>query len=172
MVFRWLCWHKPIFMKNIWQKQYSQFPYVHDLGKPWWGVAYSVYIMCDQSLSDLCQGDPVARHRHVVIGWSLALSTGAVQSCLCSLNHIMICLQHLAELAVSNLGQLLFCLSITWSRCRNAYRDLWIMTIWPVAGLDGHNLINGPVVKLTSSISRLSTGGIVSLTARNITEFV
>ena len=34
----------------------------------------------------------------------------------------------LRELAVSNLGQLLFCLSITWSRCRNAYRDLWIMT--------------------------------------------
>ena len=33
------------------------------------------------------------------------------------------------ELAVSNLGQPLFCLSITWSRCRNAYRDLWIMTI-------------------------------------------
>ena len=35
----------------------------------------------------------------------------------------------LRELAVSNLGQPLFCLSITWSRCRNAYRDLWIMTI-------------------------------------------
>ena len=31
--------------------------------------------------------------------------------------------------AVSNLGQLLFCRSITRSRCRNAYRDLWIMTI-------------------------------------------
>ena len=35
----------------------------------------------------------------------------------------------LRELAVSNLGQPLFCLSITWSRYRNAYRDLWIMTI-------------------------------------------
>ena len=35
----------------------------------------------------------------------------------------------LRELAVSNLGQPLFCLSITWSRSRNAYRDLWIMTI-------------------------------------------
>ena len=35
----------------------------------------------------------------------------------------------LLELAVSSLGQPLFCLSITWSRCRNAYRDLWIMTI-------------------------------------------
>ena len=35
----------------------------------------------------------------------------------------------LRKLAVSNLGQLLFCRPITWSRCRNAYRDLWIMTI-------------------------------------------
>ena len=35
----------------------------------------------------------------------------------------------LRELAVSNLGQPLFCLSITWSRYCNAYRDLWIMTI-------------------------------------------
>ena len=35
----------------------------------------------------------------------------------------------LRELAVSNLGQPLFCRAITWSRCRNAYRDLWIMTI-------------------------------------------
>ena len=35
----------------------------------------------------------------------------------------------LRELAVNNLGQLQFCLSITWSRCPNAYQDLWIMTI-------------------------------------------
>ena len=35
----------------------------------------------------------------------------------------------LRQLAVSSVGQLLFCLSSTWSRCRNAYRDLWIMTI-------------------------------------------
>ena len=36
----------------------------------------------------------------------------------------------LRELAMSNLGQqLLFCLSITWSKCCNAYRDLWVMTI-------------------------------------------
>ena len=33
------------------------------------------------------------------------------------------------ELAVRNLGQLLFCRLITWSRSRNAYQDLWIMTI-------------------------------------------
>ena len=35
----------------------------------------------------------------------------------------------LRELAVSNLGQLLLCQSITWTRCRNGYRILWIMTI-------------------------------------------
>ena len=40
----------------------------------------------------------------------------------------VVCLQHLAR-ACSNLGQPLFCLSITWCKCRNAYRDLWIMTI-------------------------------------------
>ena len=35
----------------------------------------------------------------------------------------------LRKIAVSNLGQLLFRLSFTWSRYRNAYRYLWIMTI-------------------------------------------
>ena len=40
MVVWWLCWHKTILMKNIRQKQYSQFPPVHDFGKPRWGVAY------------------------------------------------------------------------------------------------------------------------------------
>ena len=35
----------------------------------------------------------------------------------------------LRELAMSSVGQLLFCLSSMWSRCCNAYRDLWIMTI-------------------------------------------
>ena len=44
--------------------------------------------MCDQSLSVFCLGNPVACDRHVVIGWTLAWSMGAVQSCLCSLSHI------------------------------------------------------------------------------------
>ena len=35
-----LCWHRTILMRNIRQKQYSQFLPVHDFGKPWWGVAY------------------------------------------------------------------------------------------------------------------------------------
>ena len=53
--------------------------------------------MCDQSPSTLCLGDPVAWYRHVVIGWTLARSTGAVQSCLYSLSHIHVTLflQHL-----------------------------------------------------------------------------
>ena len=40
MVFSWLCWHRTILLKNIRQKQYSQFPPVHDFWKPRWGVAY------------------------------------------------------------------------------------------------------------------------------------
>ena len=43
--------------------------------------------MCDQSPSDLCLGDSVARDRHVVIGWTQAWSAGPVQSCLSSLSH-------------------------------------------------------------------------------------
>ena len=83
----------------------------------------------DQSPSALCLGNPVARDLHVVIGRVdarrpiMSVLTQSYQCCMwfvCSI---------LRELAVSNLGQLLFCLSITWSRCRNAYRDLWIMTI-------------------------------------------
>ena len=42
----------------------------------------------DQSPSALCLGNPVARDLHVVIGRTLAGSTRAVQSCLCSLSHI------------------------------------------------------------------------------------
>ena len=40
MVVWWLCWHRTILIRNITQKQYSQFPPVHDFWKPWWGVAY------------------------------------------------------------------------------------------------------------------------------------
>ena len=40
MVVWWLCWHRTILMKNVRQKQYSQFPPVHDFCKPRWGVAY------------------------------------------------------------------------------------------------------------------------------------
>ena len=36
----WDYWLRTILMKNIRQKQSSQFPCVHYIGKPWWGVAY------------------------------------------------------------------------------------------------------------------------------------
>ena len=65
------------------------------------------------------------------------LNTGTVDGC-CPIMFVLtqsypcdtwyVC-STLRELAVSNLGQLLFCRSITWSRCRKAYQDLWIMTI-------------------------------------------
>ena len=44
----------------------------------------------------------------------------------------VVCLQHLARASSEQSRSTtppLFCLSITWSRYRNAYRDLWIMTI-------------------------------------------
>ena len=85
MVVWWLCWHRTILMRNIKQKQYSQFPPLYDFGKPWWGVACTMY---DQAPSAPCLGDPVACDRHVVIGRTLAGSMDAVQSRLYSLSHI------------------------------------------------------------------------------------
>ena len=86
--------------------------------------------MYDQSQSASCLGDSVARDQHVIIGWTLARSTDTVmfvltQSYPC--DTWFVC-STLWELAVSNLGQLLFYLSITWSRCRNAYWNLWLKT--------------------------------------------
>ena len=131
MVIWWLCWHRTILLRNITQKQYSQFPPVHDFGKPWWGVAY---VPCMTNLWALCAW--VIRW-HVTCMLSLAANTGRVDA-RCPIMSVLtqsyqcgtwfVC-SILRELAVSNLGQPLFCLSITWSRCRNAYRDLWIMTI-------------------------------------------
>ena len=131
MVFCWLCWHRTILMKNIRQKQYSQFPPVHDFWKPRWGVAY---VPCVTNLRAIY--DWVIRW-HVTGMLSLAVNTGPVGG-RCPIMFVLtrsyqcdtyfFC-STLRELVVSNLGQLLFCRSITWSRCRNAYRDLWIMTI-------------------------------------------
>ena len=106
---------------------------MHDFGKPWWGVAYVPcmtnlraryawairwHVTCMLSLAEHWQG------RRVLSNHVCAHSVIHVYQCgawfVCST---------LREVAVSNLGQLLFCLSITWSRCRNAYRDLWIMTV-------------------------------------------
>ena len=67
----------------------------------------------------------------------------------------------LPELAVCNLGQLLFCLTITWSRCRNAYRDLWIMTINWACYPGGHYWIYYPgalcLSQVTATHLRLGT---------------
>ena len=100
---------------------------MHDFGKPWWGVAY---VPCMTNLRALCAW--VIRW-HVTCMLSLAehwqgrraLSNHVCAHSVISMWHV-VCLQHLAR--ACNLGQPLFCLSITWSRCRDAYRDLWIMT--------------------------------------------
>ena len=63
---------------------------------------------------------PLAEHWH----GQRALSNHVCAHSVIAMWHVIF-LQHL----VSNLGQLLFCRSITWPRCSNAYRDLWIMTI-------------------------------------------
>ena len=130
MVVWWLCWHRTILMRNTKQKQYSQFPPVLDFGKPWWGVAY---VSCMTNLSALYAWEirwhvtgmlSLAQHWHG--RRALSNHVCAPHSYPCDLWFVC---STLRELAVSNLGQLLFCLSITWSRYRNAYRDLWIMSI-------------------------------------------
>ena len=130
-VIYWLHWHRTILMKNIRQKQYSQFPPMcmisgnHDEAWP----MYHVW--------------PISER--FTLGWSggtwLAcchwLNTGKVDGC-CPIMFVLtqsypcdtwfFC-STLRERAMRNLGQPLFCLSIRWSRCGNAYRDLWIITI-------------------------------------------
>ena len=129
MVVWWICWHRTILMNNVRQKQYSQFPPVHDFGKPRWGVAYVPWVTNLRAIYAWVIRWHVTSMLSLAEHWHSrrALSNHVFahsQSCdtwfFCST---------LRELAVSNLGQLLFCRSITWPRCRNAYRDLWIMTI-------------------------------------------
>ena len=133
MVVWWLCWHRTILMKYFRQKQYPQFPPVHDFGKPWWGVAY---VPCVTNLPALYAWVirwhvtgmlSLAEHWHgrraLPIMFVLTQSYPCDTSFVCST---------LRELAMSNLGQLLFCVSVTWSRCCNACRDLGIMTIMNV----------------------------------------
>ena len=61
----------------------------------------------------------LAEHWH---GWR-ALSNHVCAHSVIAMWHVIFC-STLRELAVSNLGQVLFCWSITWPRCRNVYRDL------------------------------------------------
>ena len=98
MVIWWPCWHRTILIRNITQKQYSQFPPVHDFGKPWWGVAY---VPCMTNLRALCAW--VIRW-HVTCMLSLAehwqgrraLSNHVCAHSVISMWHV-VCLQHLAR---------------------------------------------------------------------------
>ena len=98
MVIWWLCWHRTILIRNITQKPYSQFPPVHDFGKPWWGVAY---VPCMTNLRALCAW--VIRW-HVTCMLSLAehwqgrraLSNHVCAHSVISMWHV-VCLQHLAR---------------------------------------------------------------------------
>ena len=103
------------------QKQYSQFPLVYDFEKPWRGVAFVP-----------CETNPGALYAWVILWHATGMLSLAEhwygRRALSNHAKRFVC-STLRELEVSNLGQRLFCLSITWSRCRNAYWDLWIMTI-------------------------------------------
>ena len=130
MTFWWLCWHRTISVNNVRQKQYSHFPYVYVFGKPWWGVAcvpcvtnlWALYawVLWWQVTGMLSLAEHWHCRRRCPIKFVLTHSYPWDTWFVCST---------LRMLVASNLGQLLFCLSITWSRCRNAYWDLWIMTI-------------------------------------------
>ena len=77
--------------------------------------------MCDQSLSALCLCNrwQVTGMLSLAGHWQgrQALSNHVCAHSLISMSH-MICLQHLARACSEQyIGQLLFCLSITWSRC-------------------------------------------------------
>ena len=98
MVVWWLCWHRTILIRNITQKQYSQFPPVHDFRKPWWGMAY---VPCMTNLRALYAW--VIRW-HVTCMLSLAghwqgrraLSNHVCAHSVISMWHV-VCLQHLAR---------------------------------------------------------------------------
>ena len=104
---------------------------MHDFGKPWWGVAYVAYVPCITNFWALYAW--VIRW-HVTRMLSLAehwQGRGALSNHVCAHSVIsmwhVVCLQHLAR-ACSEQSRPISVLP-TWYRCRNAYRDLWIMTI-------------------------------------------
>ena len=101
MVVWWLCLHRTILIRNIRQKQYSQFPTVHDFRKPWWGVAY---VPCITNLQALYAW---AIWWHVTCMLSLAehwqgrraLSNHVCAHSVISMWHV-VCLQHLARACI------------------------------------------------------------------------
>ena len=135
MVVWWLCWHRTILIRNITQKQYAQFPPVHDFGKPWWGVAY---VPCMTNLRALYAW--VIRW-HVTCMLSLAehwqgrraLSNHVCAHSVISMWHV-VCLQHLARacseqsrsttvLPINHVIQMLQCLS---GFVNHDYYPLWL----------------------------------------------
>ena len=119
-----LCW------RILEKKQYSQFPPVHDFGsqdEAW--PMYHVWPISERLILGWFGGTwPAYCHwlNTGTVGGRCPIKFALIQSYPCD---TWFSSSTLRELAVSNLGQLLFCRSITWSRSHNAYRDLWIMTI-------------------------------------------
>ena len=98
MVVWWLCWHRTILMRNIRHKQYSQFPTVHDFGKPWWGVAYVPCMTNPRALYDWVILWHVTCMLTLAEHWQSrrALSNHVYAHSVISMWHL-VCLQHLAR---------------------------------------------------------------------------
>ena len=136
MVIWWLCWHRTLLIRNITQKQYSQFPPVHDFGKPWWGVAY---VVCMTNLRALCAW--VIRW-HVTCMLSLdehwqgrrALSNHVCAQSVIPMWHV-VCLQHLAR-ACSEQSRSTTVLPINhviqMPQCLSGFvnHDYWMVMFW------------------------------------------
>ena len=102
----------------------SQFLPVHDFRKPWWGVAYVPCMTNLQALYVWVIRWHVTGMLSLAQHWQgrQALSNHVCAQSVISMWHV-VCLQHLARACSTSVY-----LSIAWSRCHNAYRDLWIMT--------------------------------------------
>ena len=159
MVVWWLCWHRTILIKYITQKQYSQFPPMHDFGKPWWGVAYvpcmtnlrAVYVWvirwhvtCMLSLAEHWQG-------------RRALSNHVCAHSGISMWHV-VCLQHLAR-ACSEQSRSTTVLPINhviqMPQCLSGFvnHDYWSWFSWFMAGV---SLVKLPLNKLHWSALMIS----------------
>ena len=92
------CFDGSVLIRHITQKQYSQFPPMHDFGKPWWGVAY---VPCMTNLRALYAW---LIRWHVTCMLSLAehwQGRSALSNHVCAHSGIsmwhVVCLQHLAR---------------------------------------------------------------------------
>ena len=82
-------------MRNIRQKQYSQFPPEHDFGKPWWGVAYVPCMTIFRALYDWVIQWHVTGMLWLAEHWQgwRALSNHFCAYAVISVWHV-VCLQH------------------------------------------------------------------------------